>query len=88
MKLPSIVEALADCLEAMRRGEDMEACLTMYPHYQEELRALLKVAAMIRPLPPEAVPSAAFQQDTRGRLLERSSAGTHQAPTLEGHEDL
>lgn len=87
--MPSIVEALADCLEAMRRGEAMEACLTTYPHYQEELRALLKVAAMIRPLPPEAVPSALFRQETRSRLVERSSGGAdYQAPTLEGHEDL
>lgn len=87
--MPSIVEALADCLEAMRRGEDMEACLAVYPHYREELKALLEIAAMIRPLPPETVPSPAFRRDTRSRLLERSSAATeYPAPPAEGHEDL
>lgn len=67
----------------------MEACLAVYPHYREELKALLEIAAMIRPLPPETVPSPAFRRDTRSRLLERSSAATeYPAPPAEGHEDL
>ncbi len=69
--LPSIVEALADCLEAMRRGEQMEACLEMYPEYRAELKPLLEVASLIAPLPPEIVPSPIFREYTRAQLLER-----------------
>jgi hypothetical protein len=71
--LPRIVEALADCLEAMRQGEDMEACLAMYPQYRAELRPLLQIASLLRPLPPEIAPSLLFKERTRVQILERPS---------------
>jgi len=67
------VEALADCLETMRRGSDLEACLERYPEYSVQLQALLEVAALIRPLPDDVVPSRAFRESTRSRILEVES---------------
>ena len=68
--MPRIVEALADCLEAMRHGEDMETCLIMYPQYRAELAALLQIASLLRPLPPEIAPSFAFKERTKVQILE------------------
>ena len=67
--MASIVEALANCLEAMRRGSDLEASLEQYPEYRVQLQALLEVAALIRPLPEDVVPSPVFRETTRTRIL-------------------
>ena len=75
----SIVEALADCLETMRKGEaDMEACLNQHPVYRTQLRALLEVASVIRPLPKHVAPSQKFRERARQRILwlEREDSGT------------
>lgn len=69
--MPRIVEALADCLEAMRGGVEMEACLAMFPEYRAELRPLLQIASLLRPLPPEIAPSPVFKERTRVQILER-----------------
>jgi hypothetical protein len=69
--LPSIIEALADCLEAMRGGVEMEACLAMYPDYRAGLKPLLQIASLLRPLPPEITPSPVFKERTRVQILER-----------------
>ena len=72
--MPRIIEALADCLEAMRQGEDMEACLAMYVQYRAQLRPLLQIASLLRPLPPEIAPSLMFKERTRVEILQRPSA--------------
>jgi hypothetical protein len=66
----SIVEALADSLEAMRQGRDIEACLERYPEYRSELKALLQVASLIRPLPENVAPSPDFREATRSRITD------------------
>ena len=80
--MPSIVEALADCLEAMRGGVEMEACLAMYPEYRAELKPLLQIAGLLRPLPPDVAPSPVFRQRTRVQILEGFDGpdGTSLAP--------
>lgn len=69
--MPDIVEALAECLEAMRGGADMNTCLAIYPEYREELRPLLAIVRLIRPLPTEVRPSQSFQGRTRDEILGR-----------------
>lgn len=81
------MEALADCLETMRRGEaDMEACLNRYPVHGTQLRALLEVASLIRPLPEDVTPSQTFRERARQRLLrpigEKSGADLSLGPDL------
>jgi len=68
--LVSIVEALADCLETMRRGSDLDMALEKYPEYRAQLRALLEVASLIRPLAAEVTPSSSLREAIRARLLE------------------
>lgn len=66
----SIVEALADCLESMRQGSDLDVALERYPEYRAQLRALLEVASLIRPLGEDVVPSHALREAIRACLLE------------------
>jgi hypothetical protein len=68
--LVSIVEALADCLETMRQGSDLDVALKKYPEYRAQLRALLEVASLIRPLAAEVTPSPSLREAIRTRLLE------------------
>jgi hypothetical protein len=64
----------------MRGGVEMEACLAMYPEYRAELRPLLQIASLLRPLPPEIAPSPVFRERTRIQILEREDGGTSLAP--------
>jgi hypothetical protein len=64
------VEALADCLETMRQGSDLDVALEKYPEYRAELRALLEMASLIRPLGEEVTPSPSLREAIRARLLE------------------
>jgi hypothetical protein len=48
----------------------MEACLAMYPEYRAELRPLLQIMNLLRPLAPEVVPSPVFRERTRVQILE------------------
>ena len=66
----SIVEALAYCLEAMRQGWDLDVALEKYPEYRAQLRALLEVASLIRPLAADVTPSPRLREAIRARLLE------------------
>ncbi len=65
-----LIEALADCLDALRRGEpDLEACLERYARHRAELKALLEVARLIPRLPATVVPSPPFRERTRRRIM-------------------
>jgi len=64
------VQALADCLEALRHGADLDLALESYPEYRSQLKALLEVASLIRPLAEDVAPSSATREDIRARLLE------------------
>ena len=76
-----IVEALAECLEALRRGEaDVEACLERHAAYRVELEALLAVARLIPRLAAEIAPAPAFRERTR-RRLRRLLDGAPGSPT-------
>jgi hypothetical protein len=66
----SLVEALAACLEAMRQGASLETALGKYPEYRAQLRALLEVASLIRPLAKDVVPSPALRKAIRACLTE------------------
>lgn len=71
-----LVEALADCLEAMRQGEhELATCLERYSAHRAELQALLDVARLIQPLPPDIEPSPAFRARTRRLLAEPPNGG-------------
>jgi hypothetical protein len=82
-----LANVLADCLEALERGEwTLEQCLSEHPDHWEELQALLTTAQHLQAA-PEVPPSLDFRYDARARLLKqlpprarRSGAGPSQSP--------
>jgi hypothetical protein len=64
------VQALADCLETLRQGSDLNAALERCPEYRAQLKALLEVASLIRPLAEDVAPSPAMRESIWARLLE------------------
>jgi hypothetical protein len=68
--LVSIVQALADCLETIREGSDVEVALEGHREYRAQLKALLEVASLIRPLAEDVRPSPAMRESIWTRLLE------------------
>ena len=57
-------EILANCLDALERGETIEGCLARYPKYRAELAPLLALATTIRSVPQPRLSATAFE---RGR---------------------
>ena len=81
MAKAELVEALADCLEALRQGEtELEVCLAQHSRYRQELEALLEIVRLIPRLPAELAPSAEFRERTR-RLLVGGSNGSSPPPS-------
>ena len=73
-------EVLNDCLERMRRGESLPACLARFPQHAADLGPLLQVGQMLRTAPP-ALSAEAFSRgriDLRDAALAASSAGRGQ----------
>ena len=68
--MPSVVQALADCLEAMRRGSDLDEALEKYPGYRARLTPLLEVVCLIHPLADDVTPSSASREGIMARLRE------------------
>lgn len=66
----SIVQALADCLETLRQGSDPDVALERYPEYLAQLKALLELASLIRPLAEDVAPPSALRESIRAHLLE------------------
>lgn len=78
-----LIEALAECLEAMRLGEDeLKRCLERHREQRAELEALLEVAQQIPRLAEEVTPSPAFRERARRKLV-RGENGTPVSPDLE-----
>lgn len=63
-----IDHALEDCLQRLRRGDDLESCLSAYPEYATRLRPLLETVSVIgRTLAPPTATSA--REAGRQRML-------------------
>ena len=66
-----LMEALSECLEALRRGDsDLEACLDRHAGYRSELEALLDIVKLIPPRTREIAPAPSFRQRARRLILE------------------
>ena len=66
-------DALDDCLERVRAGEDLEKVLALYPQWETELRPLLESVLKIRSLPFRgALPENALSQ-SRSRFIARAT---------------
>ena len=71
----TLSHALADCLDALREGESLKACLNRYPEHRERLRPLLEIAQTLhrQEYQEEAAPSPDFVVDLRSILTEEMS---------------
>ncbi len=70
----TLSHALADCLDALREGESLKACLDRYPEHRERLGPLLAVAQTLqREEYQEATPSLDFVADLKSILTEEMS---------------
>ncbi len=71
----TLSHALADCLDALREGESLKACLNRYPEHRERLRPLLEVAQTLHreEYQQEATPSPDFVADLKSILTEEMS---------------
>lgn len=64
-------EILANCLDALERGETIESCLARYPAQATELAPLLHIATTVRSTPRPRMSAQAFQ---RGREAVQAQA--------------
>lgn len=73
-------QALEECLQALQRGESLEACLARHARYADDLRPLLETAAGLRKA-GRVAPSAAAQEAGRQLFVQRAQAlGRRRAP--------
>ncbi len=64
--MTTLADALADCLEAQARGEDLEGCLARYAEHREELVMLLDVVRRVQ----ATRPSTDLAPNARERITE------------------
>ncbi len=71
----TLSHALAYCLDALREGVSLIACLDRYPEHRERLRPLLEVAQTLHreEYRQEATPSPDFVVDLKSILTEEMS---------------
>ena len=64
----TLEDLLAQCLDDLAKGSSVEECLARYPQWRDELKPLLLTAQRIHTA-PRVVPSPAFRQVARTRML-------------------
>ncbi|MCX8126111.1 MAG: hypothetical protein N3E40_03065, partial [Dehalococcoidia bacterium] len=62
-------EILNECLEALEKGQSLEACLDRYPEHAQSLRPLLETALAARRV-AKLRPRPEFKEAVRRRLRE------------------
>ncbi len=68
--MATLADALAECLDALRSGEDIEDCLRRHGRYREQLRMLLEVARRIPTFPKDALLDCQSTEHLRRRIAE------------------
>ena len=75
MATTTLSHALADCMEFLREGESLEACLQRYPEYRERLRPLLEIAQTLEDRQSEVAPSPYFLNELKLKLTREKLEG-------------
>ncbi len=60
--------ALDNCIEELRKGANIEACLNKYPHLVKDLKPLLEIVQVTQTL-PKIKPDPDFKKATKERIL-------------------
>ena len=76
-------EVLEECLERVRQGDSVEACLAANPEHAAQLGPYLSAASMMRNLTPPQ-PAAATVANARNRLLARVADGSGKETVMRG----
>jgi len=76
-------DALQVCLLAMETGADLQACLSLYPDLQGELRPALEAASLARMAMVQSLPAPA-QMRSRTKVLARTAQLGKRRPWLLG----
>jgi len=76
-------KTLDECLERIRQGDTVEACLAARPEHAAQLAPFLKSAAMMKKLQPPQ-PSAEAIAKARNRLLARVVEGSGKEAVMRG----
>ena len=71
----TLSHALADCMEFLREGESLEACLQRYPKYRERLRPLLEIAQALEDRQSQVAPSPYFLNELKLKLTREKHEG-------------
>jgi hypothetical protein len=66
-KLPKVID---NCIERMRKGQTIEACLAEYPDMRQQIEPLLRTAVSISSIPGVS-PSDEFRRLSKARLMMR-----------------
>ena len=74
---------LEECLELVRQGDSVEACLAANPEHSAQLGSYLSAASMMRKLTPPQ-PAAATVANARSRLLARVVDGSGKETVMRG----
>ena len=70
-----LMDALSECLEALRRGDaDLEACLDRHAAFRAELESLLEIAKLIPRLPRGVEPAPPFRRRARRLILDNPNS--------------
>lgn len=64
----TLSHALADCVDALSKGECLEACLDRYPEHRGRLQPLLEVAQALQDHQPEPTLSRHFLAELKMKL--------------------
>jgi hypothetical protein len=76
-------EALSECLERIRLGDSVEACLEAHPQYAAQLASFLSAASRMKKIVPPQ-PSAAAMNNARNRLLGLVAEGGGKEAVMKG----
>ena len=74
---------LEECLERIRQGDSVEACLAAHPEHAAQLGPYLSAAFVMRNLTPPQ-PAAATVANARNRLLARVADGSGKETVMRG----
>ncbi len=80
--MDSLADALAECLEAIREGQDLDEVLERYPAERAELVSLLEIAAKIVPPTSGDYPTEMQVKKLIERLLEEQHLAEDPAGSL------
>ncbi len=70
----TLEDLLAQCLDDLAKGSSVEECLARYPQWRDELKPPLLTPQRVHTA-PRVVPSPAFRQVARPRMLNLLPAG-------------